>query len=436
MVSDLSNNSKVNLPYDGELHLLEVFGLVTCSYVGGESNVSVVAIQHQMLKQMIQLLSKQMFDYCLLLNNPTYNQANLYAVVTHKINCLAAVIKSSKFSNIKDNLPTLHLITEAGIIVSKVAFSIDSSYELRHSIVMFLHCLILSMGPEAMKIILGGFDASMQWSHDVVISSSLFSILLEKADSRDIDDVNLLLSQCITEFEQEALSFTQILLPRCMSRYVNIIQEFESSQQGSEAPHIEVERSSLQKNFLAFLQHLCNSSCYIAVVENRQPQTSNDSKWFILSEICRHALTGVNGGQGKISVALSIPLRRAAIGVITGLVQRLLCQSSLLLEASRIFRDFVCDQFVPQVFRLSVDKHALNIKDGATQTLLQDIGGLIWVWYANEKEYVINYLAHLLQSLAWPMEFVVKLTELLMNTKQLGQFKDSFKQFIRQTISE
>ena len=236
---------------------------------------------------------------------------------------------------------------------------------------------------------------------------------------------------------------------------------------------------------------------------------------------------GLQGGQGRIGVSSGVPVRKAAVGVLTGLVKAWLWPGGLTgvspgpnpgpmggnntggsegnsrsptpvlsvsssgvsgsglsipppVNLSEALWVFLRDQALGSILSALTDGHSVDVRDAATQSLLVEVGGLIWTLQLALSAHAATpplvpascttpmlhslslpvYLGQLLPLIGWPSHAVNTLQQIVSainnspsptpninNTSisttttsnstviPLGTFKETFRKFVRSAVS-
>jgi hypothetical protein len=81
----------------------------------------------------------------------------------------------------------------------------------------------------------------------------------------------------------------------------------------------------------------------------------------------------------------------------------------------------------------------VDLRDAAAQSLLVDVGALLWSLAASAegrgREALHGYLGTLLPAMGWSPHTANTLLQMVAAPAPLGTFKEGFKKFIRSAIS-
>jgi hypothetical protein len=290
-------------------------------------------------------------------------------------------------------------------------------------------------------------------------------VLLLPGGTSDADDPVQLINQSMIEFDRECLSTVTLLFSDVVHYYYARLSALQSQwghePSSVEAPHVCLERSGLFRRYLLFIQHAAVYGCSAALYSLRSGAQ--------LDAVLSLVLVGVTGAvprdvslldasdqnicgivtasYGATAEATSI--NKAALIILHSLVANWLLpqplQEALPSEVEGKFRSFLFEQALPGAMHLvsgwtvsgsqtqAADIYRLNLKDAASQAVVQELSVLLFVSIAALGPQGNSYLEQLLCALHWPAEAALKVARLLPphSVATVHCFKDSFKRLVR-----
>jgi hypothetical protein len=227
------------------------------------------------------------------------NEEELANALAHKVSCLAALAKSNGASCREERiaiiLPAARYIV--GICAQLAHFSV-----IRAKAVMLLHRMVISLGP-----------------HSIELFGHTYQFLLRHGEATDTDQIVQVLNQIMAEFQSKGLLLVDSALAPTLEKMQHLIATFESTQQENkwaaerssaatlhtlglsptsslelkEAPHVDLERAALQRQYLEFLRHVSQHGCHEALM--------SASNRHMLEHVLRQILKGLGGsGAGLV----------------------------------------------------------------------------------------------------------------------------------------
>ena len=431
--------SNAMLNDNSELYLLESIGIITSN-----TNCSVAKEQQRLLfTEMISHLREQVRTLCSHPDRCQY-EAEFAAMLAHKASSFAALAKghSSKLQP-EDVGALLETATEMGM-----AINLFAAYpNVRARGVIFMHRMIMAVGSEILLPI-----------------QAILPNLLTYADAKETDTVVQLLNQCMIEFTDQVLDIIDVIfLPVCEKYkflYSTMEHNYLASQdhdesdrisKGLEGPRFDVERTSVMKQFLLFVQHIVRYDCHTAISISQRGNTP------FIQPLLHIVLASIRGlistefctqEYSSVSIISGIPLRKCGICILTDLVKewsngatgigpQSILRGAVPPELSEAFARMLFDELLPSSLAICVHRptsdDSVDLKDAQTLSLVQDIGVLLWT-IANVRgvEEIISYLEHVATpSLCWPAQITARVIDELKRGDNLGTFKDMFKKIIK-----
>lgn len=472
-----------------ELHLLEAIGLITSStycYIEGDTGVTdmnsaqyqqkQVEVQNQK-RQRQQILDDVLRLLCghvqSILSYPDLarHSEQLGACAAHKVSSLSSLAKGHNYKirakNPESSVDTSVVFESAAAAVIAVAHSLGHVAIVRGKCVIFYHRMIMCMGIKALEAIshcLPVLLAQCNINSNRILNDSQNSSESSCNSSSEggSEEILQLLNQAMLEFQQGALILVNSCIGPALNKCWALRAELESdavalgSQLGIdngkehiEAPHFEPERVALQKQSLVFLQHIASQHCDQALYSEVNSQ-------YLSAIFDDELLVGLQGGRGRISRNAGIPLRKAAVGTLTGLVKVWLSTPvpsttvnnsdapkgtpvpnlTVPPHLSTALWAFIKEKALVVCLRACTDGVSLDLKDAAAQALLVDIGALLWTLASPscQQDPLRAYFQEVLPALGWPLDASNALQNMLITPGPLGTFKENFKKFIRSAV--
>lgn len=483
-----------------ELHLLEAIGLITSStycYFEGDTGVmdpnSALYQQKQLEVQNQKRLRQQILDDVLrllcghvqsILSHPELarHSEQLGACAAHKVSSLSSLAKGHNYKIIAKNPDTAvdaALVFEgAAAAVIAIAHSLCHVAVVRGKCLIFHHRMIMCMGIRSLEAISHSLPvllAQCNINSNRIVNDSQNSSESSCNSSSEggSEEILQLLNQGMLEFQQGALILVNSCLGPAFEKCWALCAVLENDavalvgQSGGdnslgasgqmkgkeqiEAPHFESERVALQKQSLVFLQHIATQHCDQALYSELNSK-------YLSAIFDNEILVGLQGGRGRISRGAGIPLRKAAVSTLTGLVKAWLWTHALSpLTSTNIDPSkgisappsvpvpphlstalwaFIKEKAIVVCLRACTDGTSLDLKDAAAQALLVDIGALLWTLASPscQQEPLRAYFQEALPALGWPLNASTALQNMLIIPGPLGTFKENFKKFIRSAV--
>jgi hypothetical protein len=405
----------------------------------------------------------------------------LGACAAHKVSSLSSLAKGHNYKirakNPETSVDTSVVFESAAAAVIAVAHSLCHVAVVRGKCVIFYHRMIMCMGSKSLEAIshcLPVLLAQCDINSNRILNDSQNSSESSCNSSSEggSEEILQLLNQAMLEFQQGAMNLVNSCIGPALNKCWALRAELENdalavvSQSGIdnnlgarsqvkgkehlEAPHFELERVALQKQSLVFLQHIASQQCDQALYSEVNSQ-------YLTAIFDDELLVGLQGGRGRISRGAGIPLRKAAVGTLTGLVKAWLSTpvSSTAVTTSDTFRaisvpsslpvppylstalwSFLKEKALIVCLRACTDGLSLDLKDAAAQALLVDIGGLLWTLASPscKQDPLRAYFQEVLPALGWPVDASNALQNMLITPGPLGTFKENFKKFIRSAV--
>lgn len=410
-----------------ELHLLDTIGLITSSTYRGMEQPQLRQQQYELLSTIISVISGQIQT----ITTSSPEMLALYVdelgeVLSMKINSFSNLSLGHNFKAKEQQQGNVGPLFQAAATAVSQALSVMGSLAVvRSKAVMFIHRMVKTLGPQCIEIMLG-----------------TVGILLAQSDSKDVEEVVQLLNQGMIEFGPSAIPLIDCFFGPVIEKLNNLFIAFDnfhasaassggdgtSGGVGLEAPHVEVERAALQRLYVVFIYHVVSNPTV--------PILSSPKHSCFLQDIFENILSGLQGGKGKIGPALSLPIRKSAVGIVTALVKVWGSSESASFVSPGLRQamyQFLYDRAVPTVLRSLTDRVSVNVRDAMTQSLLVEVGVLVWTMHAVNAADTIAYLQQLLPALGWPPASCMSLIASL--SLPVHAFKESFKQFVRDLMS-
>jgi hypothetical protein len=473
LVPQQSPPSQMMLTESAELHLLEAIGLITSStycYWEGDTGTDPVLNSEQYQQKQLEMQAQKRHRQQILeevtrliighiqsiLSHPQLVgfADQLGSCVAHKISSVSSLAKGhsykSRAKNPEVSFDAATVFDRATAAVVAVAHSLGHLSLVRGKCVIFHHRMIMCMGLRSLEAL----------SHSVPVLLAQCSISRESESSEGhCEEVVQLLNQAMLEFQDGALALVDACLGPALNKCWALLAELESDAYVApveaivgavksnpngkphvEAPHFEIERVTLQKLSLVFLQHIATQRCDKALYSERNSQ-------YLSAVFDNEILVGLQGGRGRVSRAGGIPLRKASICILTGLVKAWLTCVTVVGDDSNTGATvpphlssamwlFLREKALPTALRACTDGTSLDFRDASAQALLVDLGGLLWTLTSPtcQQDQLRVYFVEALPALGWPPAAASALQNMLLTPGPLGTFKENFKKFIRSAM--
>ncbi len=204
-----------------------------------------------------------------------YNE-DIGETLAHKISCMAALSKCNTSNMLRERTGYLQ---PAALCVVRVCNQMPQSTAIRAKAVMFLHRMVHSLG-----------------AHVVELLRHTYAPLLNNSDAGDAEHVVQVLNQAMAELQSAVLPFVDEALSPTLEKFESLIANFERVQQESkwaadqsssatlaslglglppapaaikEAPHVDLERASLQKQYCEFIRNISVHNCHDAFMSTK-----------------------------------------------------------------------------------------------------------------------------------------------------------------------
>jgi hypothetical protein len=430
---------KSPLSEQSELYLCETVGLLTVQYhlqrpEGGRGEVGHIDRLRAIVEGQLSQLHSAL---CLLAEQPQLSEV-LCLLAAQRVNALAGLTKGFSGTTCSEAVPVFESASAAIVAVSQ---RLGFHAGVRAKVLVYQHRMVACIGPRAIA-----------YAHHIV------SALLQHAEMGDVDAVVQVLNQLLVEYEGACYEVVDALYGAVEGKYVALAAYLDASSGASvaaggggsinsnsgggggsvEAPHVQTERLSLQRQYLLFVQHVVLYGC-AAVLYG--PSYLHRLEHLLV----RVVLVGITGGgpdllrasasasaAGLDGVAVgartigggesadTVPVRKGALSILNGLVTAWLLPptattasptaAATALRAANVhvpilpavpaevaaaFRSYLLDQAVPRaVYTVSAwCTHAtgssgadlsaaarvqqMNVKDAASQSVLVEIAALL-----------------------------------------------------------
>eukprot|EP00605_Chrysophyceae_sp_TOSAG23-4_P000515 GSChrysophyteH1.ASY1.ANO1.581.1 assembled CDS len=271
--------------------------------------------------------------------------AEIGDAVSHKISCMASLSKCL-VTRLKPE--HMSLFEPAAMAVSTACHSLGSLTNVRAKVVVFLHRMVAMLGVNVIDLL-----------------GHIYPFLLQYSDATDTDHIVQVLNQALVEFRDRCGGLLDAVFSRTCEKFEDLIRQFEMTQMQNrwvveqssnatlnglgipvadsahppvvtEAPHIDLERASLHRQYVVFLQHVATQGCEAVLLSQ-----SNQHR---LEGVLSHLLKAIRGeglggqlltppdspsGAGstgsheipRISVQAGLQMRKSAIASLVGLAK-------------------------------------------------------------------------------------------------------------------
>ena len=494
------------LTESAELHLLEATSLITrpkplaaltsvvphrewdkASYVSGtqeeqeEQQRQLQQRQLAVLHELSSVLVKQVQTF---LSHKDMNRfaSEIAEATAHKISCLASLAKGLTSRSLAEHSS---MFEHAAMVVVAACNSLGGHAVVRAKTVIFLHRMVAMLGSDVLKLL-----------------GHMYPALLQHSDSTDTDHVVQVLNQVMVEFQSQSRPLIDAVFGITCDKFEDLLQRFETAQMENrwfaeqasrsalaglgiaadgnrepiaEAPHIDLERATLQRQYVVFLQHV--------VTQNSEVVLLSPANQHRLEGVLAHLLGAIRG-QGikvnlptspsngslspnarnktsempRISIQASLPMRKCAIAALIGLckawepaaLQDTQRAPTLPLQLVHAFRNFMFDKALPlclggmvtgysldswsqgnsdsstgsslssfgnSLQRCEVPGLRLNLADAQTQNIVLEVGSLLHTaTQAYGKEHMVGYLQQALPLFGWGANSTQALLNLIMDS--------------------
>lgn len=335
-----------------ELYLLESIGIMTLSNY--QCTDAVVDLKRALLSDMIRTIISQVDS--LLARHMAYADT-LAELLAHKISCFSSLMKGYSHKSYSD----LYTVFEqAALVVARVAQTYPGHDIVRQKVVMFMHRSIHTLGMRSLDFI-----------------KEVFAPILTHSTAKDAEVVIQPINQLAVEFTSQAIVFLNDIFPVVVEKYLSIIRQCEENNGSapSEAPHLELERMSHQRNYLLYLSHIAMYDCSGIFL-------SEGNKMY-LEGVLSFALQSLRGGSGNISKINQLPLRKNSALLMMHLARVWHAPSadSGLAAVSEYFNRALYDTYLPTAISICADGSSLDMTDAVAYTYLAEAGSLMWTMY-------------------------------------------------------
>lgn len=334
--------------------------------------------QLTVLHELSNVLVKQVQEFLAHTDINRYGN-ELAEATAHKISCLASLAKG-----LTARLHAEHtsLFQHAAIAVVSACHSFGAYAVVRAKTVIFLHRMVAMLGSGVLDLL-----------------GHMYPALLQYSDSTDTDHVVQVLNQATVEFQSQCGALTDAVFGLTCDKYDELLQRFEAAQMENrwiaeqssnatlaglgiannnnqdavtEAPHIDLERASLQRQYIAFLSHICTQGCEVILLSPANQHRLEGMLAHFLRAIrgegvavaLPNAYSNANVASAasskasevpRISVQAGLVMRKSAIASLLGLCKA--WEPAALQDAQRAnnlppqivhaFRNFMFEQALP-----------------------------------------------------------------------------------------
>lgn len=450
-----------------ELYLFESVSLLSAAiyHSSPEETIS----QFNFLKTITDFQIEQLRQLFVVINNSNSYFEELAPRVTHIVHSLTLLTKGFFLSKHGDFQPIFEM--SAAVILS-MHRELFKSGIIRNKVIMFLHRLILCL--ESAKVI--------------AIVNQICELLLVFCERSDFDLPIGLLCQLMIEYKDSALILLQSHFVTILSKYEQLLVTgsvgMASNGGGGvvmEPSHVKSERVNTKKSYLSFLCHVCSENCEALLLQSNNLAITKGVVITVMHCITHSDAMVISNSDSVIYVELSkadkIALAKQGVLCVHGLMKALMpaIESSKTDAASgnsgkysqsdsgRIeLLSLIFNEIVPTMFKICANG-LLNVRDAYTQSLLAEIGGVVWLVastaYYNSQSNIagvttcednnfphttfpncLSYFSMVMQSLEWPENVVsqmISCIQAVVNPNSgaaipLGAFKEQFKALWRQ----
>lgn len=410
--------------------------------------------------------------------------AEIGDAVAHKISCMASLSKCL-VTRLKPE--HMSLFEPAAMAVSAACHSLGSLANVRAKVVVFLHRMVAMLGVNVIDLL-----------------GHIYPFLLQYSDATDTDHIVQVLNQALVEFRDRCGGLLDAVFSRTCEKFEDLIRQFEMTQMQNrwvveqssnatlnglgiavadsnhppvvtEAPHIDLERASLHRQYVVFLQHVATQGCEAVLLSQSNQHRLEGVLSLLLRAIRGEGLGGqlltppdspIGAGSGgpreipRISVQAGLQMRKSAIASLVGLAKawdpgalqdshRAASVSPQLVHA---FKNYIFEQALPVCLggiatgytvrsrgdgtdsienaastasNQSDDSDAntsdpgleLNFADAQTQNIIVEVGSLVYVSIAAYgKDEMICYFQSTLPAFRWGPQSSQALLNLVHST--------------------
>lgn len=370
--------------------------------------------------------------------------------IGQRINALCGLSKGLSHRAHSEAMP--YFATAAAAVVNVAKHLCKSSHNalLCGRVLVFMHRMVACLGVEAVPLV-----------------REVLPVLLRPGVASDAEDPVQLINQSMIEFDRECLGTVSLLFSDVVNYYYARLSALHTQwghePSSLEAPHVCLERSGLFRRYLLFIQHTALYGCSAALYSLRNGAqvdavlclvlvgvTGAVSRNVSLLDASDRNICGiVTASYGATAEATSI--NKAALIILHSLVAKWLLPQPLQEEAlppdvDGKFRSFIFEQALPGAMYLvsgwtvsgsqtqAAGGYRLNLKDAASQAVVQELAVFLFVSIAALGTQGSSYLEQLLSALHWPAEAALKVARLLpphSAATTVHCFKDSFKKLVR-----
>ena len=451
-----------------------------------------------MLGQLLDILTKQLES---LASHPEIARygPEIAELAAHKVSSIAglAIKSSTTGKNLLVDASTIASLFEPSCrAVIAACHTLGAHACVRKKVCMFLHRMVGVLGSNCMDLL-----------------GHMYPLLLQHGEASDSDQIVQLLNQTMGEYKERACHLVDALFAVTCDKFQMLIHAFEQSQadnkwiaeqsskntfaslgiaaaaapQGvKEAPHVAIERASLQRQYFQFLSHVCQQH-----VDQILLSAANSPR---LETILAHMLQGIRGvgvrgivkasqipgteaEQGHLPPILShsegLQIRKQALASIVGLTKawHAGAQSDAVTpQLVAAFRSYLFEQVLPLVLggmntgyldpsTLNASPELasqpamgangkgsnegqghvmLNMKDPQSISVLGEAAVLVHtIVGAHGREEVANYLQQGLPVFGWGPQASAALVQLVVDPHKAQSqvdFKEQYKEIVRACI--
>jgi hypothetical protein len=422
--------------------------------------------------------------------------------VAHKISCMASLSKCMT-SRLKNE--HMSLFEPAAVAVSAACHTLGSFASVRAKVVVFLHRMVAMLGVNVIDLL-----------------GHIYPYLLQYSDASDTDLIVQVLNQALVEFHEKCGGLVDSVFGVTCDKFEDLIRQFEMTQMQNrwavehssnatlsglgipidttrpvvtEAPHIDLERASLHRQYIVFLQHVTTQKCEVILLS----QTNQHRLEGVLARLLK-AIRGEGFGDEllsppqsptrgtcdvrevpRLSVQSGLNMRKSAVASLLGLTKA--WDPSALQDAQRsanvspqlvtAFKNYMFEQALPLCLGgiatgytvgsgtnsaatsptaaslgggvgRGIDANpglVLNLADAQTQNIVIEIASLVYATIASYgKDEVLHYLQNALPVFGWGQHSVQALLTLIVGTTEISvrqggqsavQFREGFKKIFR-----
>ena len=275
---------------------------------------------------------------------------------------------------------------------------------VRAKSVVFLHRMLTMLG-------VGSLNAL----------SFALPILVQSSDVGDIEQVVQLFNLMLTDLGETCLSVSQSFLFILLDKleYLTISVAGETI-----APHVEVECLGVRKLYISVIYHVFSTGSKMALFCDQNVRRVPE----VYHKIAAYSKDAPFSNETKIA------LLRSSLGVWLEVCKAWKDSDSPLVQ--QLNTTVLLNDILPFLLRAPLDG-SLNAKDAQTQTVLADLGGLLWtVRERMGAEVFSNYIFNILQCAGWTnRDSAETLNSLLTSNINFTAFREEFKKVIRASVA-